>query len=79
MIKAIEFYLRKNVSTPKIRKYLNEIFDTDLTETEIKEAIENIQGARTKQEQVIYKVKTTVLWISNVVRQKNGKLKPRKE
>jgi hypothetical protein len=48
MAKAIMYYLRKNVDTAKIRKYLNEIYETDLTTKEVIEAIEFIQ--KTKKE-----------------------------
>ena len=45
-IKAIKFYLRNNCDTEKIRDYINEIFETDLTMSEIREAINHIQNSK---------------------------------
>lgn len=49
MIKAIMFYLRKNCDSSKITKFLNETYATDLTVSEVSEAIENIQLTYSKK------------------------------
>ena len=52
MTKAIEYYLSRNVDSQKIRLYLNETYNTDMSQAEINEAIENVQKAVGKRKNV---------------------------
>jgi len=52
MTKAIEYYIKKNVSNKKIKEYLNEVYNENLDQAEVDEAIKNIKKTIEKRKNV---------------------------